>query len=67
MSHALDCSLFRLNPAGHHFTSVLLHTMNVILLYLFLNLGDGTVLAQPVRGGVVCCSSHQCRVGRLEG
>jgi len=36
MSHALDCSLFRLNPAGHHFTSVLLHAVNVILLFLLL-------------------------------
>jgi protein O-mannosyl-transferase len=36
MSHALDCSLFRLNPAGHHFTSVLLHSVNVILLFLLL-------------------------------
>jgi Flp pilus assembly protein TadD len=36
MSHALDCSLFRLNPAGHHFTSVLLHAINVILLFLLL-------------------------------
>lgn len=36
MSHALDVSLFRLNPAGHHFTSVLLHTANVILLFLLL-------------------------------
>lgn len=36
MSHAVDCSFFRLNPAGHHFTSVLLHTVNVILLFLLL-------------------------------
>lgn len=36
MSHALDCSLFRLNPAGHHFTSILLHVVNVILLFLLL-------------------------------
>ena len=36
MSHALDCSLFRLNPAGHHFTNVLLHTANVVLLFLLL-------------------------------
>jgi protein O-mannosyl-transferase len=36
MSHALDCSLFGLNPAGHHFTSVLIHTINVVLLYLLL-------------------------------
>jgi tetratricopeptide (TPR) repeat protein len=36
MSHALDCSLYRLNPVGHHFTSVLLHAVNVILLFLLL-------------------------------
>jgi Flp pilus assembly protein TadD len=36
MSHALDVSLFRLNPAGHHFTSILLHAINVILLFLLL-------------------------------
>src|SRR5450755_3529933 len=36
MSHALDCSLFRLNPAGHHLTSILLHAVNVILLFLLL-------------------------------
>jgi len=36
MSHALDCSLFRLNPAGHHYTSVLLHCLNVVLVFLLL-------------------------------
>jgi tetratricopeptide (TPR) repeat protein len=36
MSHALDVSLYRLNPAGHHFTSVLLHAVNAILLFLLL-------------------------------
>jgi Tfp pilus assembly protein PilF len=36
MSHALDVSLFRFNPAGHHFTSVLIHIVNVVLLYLLL-------------------------------
>jgi protein O-mannosyl-transferase len=41
MSHALDCSLFRLNPAGHHFTSVLLHAVNVVLLYLLLMWATG--------------------------
>jgi protein O-mannosyl-transferase len=36
MSHALDCSLYGLNPVGHHFTSILLHAVNVILLFLLL-------------------------------
>ncbi|HYM75240.1 MAG TPA: tetratricopeptide repeat protein [Candidatus Dormibacteraeota bacterium] len=36
MSHALDVSLFRLNPAGHHLISVLLHIVNACLLFLLL-------------------------------
>jgi Flp pilus assembly protein TadD len=36
LSHALDCQLFHLNPAGHHFTSILLHAVNVVLLFLLL-------------------------------
>jgi len=32
----LDVALFRLNPAGHHLTSVLLHVVNVCLLFLLL-------------------------------
>lgn len=43
MSHALDCSLFGLNPAGHHFTSVLIHTINVVLLYLLLIWSTGRI------------------------
>ncbi len=35
-SHALDCQLYGLNPAGHHFTNVLLHALNVVLLFLLL-------------------------------
>jgi protein O-mannosyl-transferase len=35
-SHMLDYRLFGLNPAGHHFDSLLLHALNVALLYLFL-------------------------------
>jgi len=36
MSHALDCSLYGVNPVGHHFTSILLHVVNAILLFLLL-------------------------------
>ena len=36
LSHALDCQLFGLNPAGHHFDSVLLHSLNAGLLFLLL-------------------------------
>lgn len=41
MSHELDCTLFRLNPAGHHFTSILLHAVNGVLLFLLLMWATG--------------------------
>jgi protein O-mannosyl-transferase len=38
ISHAVDCQLFGLNPAGHHFDSMLLHVLNSVLLFLLLQL-----------------------------
>ncbi len=35
-SHALDVSLFGLNPAGHHAVGLLLHAANAVLLLLLL-------------------------------
>jgi tetratricopeptide (TPR) repeat protein len=36
ISHMADCQLFGLNPAGHHFTNVLLHTANTLLVFFLL-------------------------------
>jgi protein O-mannosyl-transferase len=36
LSHMLDSQLYGLSPAGHHFTSVLLHTAAVLLLFFVL-------------------------------
>lgn len=36
LSHAVDYRLFALNPAGHHFDSVLIHAINVVLIFLGL-------------------------------
>lgn len=36
LSHALDYQLFALDPAGHHWTNVLIHTLNTLLLFLLL-------------------------------
>lgn len=36
LSHMLDCSLFGLDPAGHHLTSVLFHALNAVLVFLLL-------------------------------
>ncbi len=37
LSHMLDCTLFGIQPAGHHATSVVLHALNTSLLFLAFN------------------------------
>ncbi|HEY6065173.1 MAG TPA: tetratricopeptide repeat protein [Thermoanaerobaculia bacterium] len=36
LSHMADVTLFGMNPAGHHATNLLLHLINTVLLFLFL-------------------------------
>jgi tetratricopeptide (TPR) repeat protein len=36
LSHMLDCQIFGLKPWGHHLTSLLLHALNTVLVFLFL-------------------------------
>ena len=36
LSHALDVSLFGLNPRGHHATNLVVHVINTLLLFLLL-------------------------------
>src|SRR5208282_4896002 len=36
ISHAFDVQMFGLAPAGHHFASIIFHTLNVVLLFLLL-------------------------------
>jgi tetratricopeptide (TPR) repeat protein len=36
LSHMLDCQIYGLKPAGHHFTNVLLHNIGAVLLFLVL-------------------------------
>ena len=45
LSHALDCQLFGLNPAGHHYVSLLFHAANAVLLFLVLQ--EATTLIWP--------------------
>jgi hypothetical protein len=39
----LDCQFYGLNAGGHHFTSVLLHTISVLLLFLLLRQMTGSL------------------------
>lgn len=49
ISHMTDAQLFGVNPRGHHFTSVLLHAFNVVLLFFILRRATGCLM----RGAVV--------------
>ena len=41
LSLALDCQIFGLNPLGHHYTNLLLHAANAVLLFLLLRRATG--------------------------
>jgi len=45
LSHALDYEWFGLNPAGHHYVSLLIHTANAVLVIFILQAATG--LAWP--------------------
>ena len=36
LSHMADCTLFGLNPGGHHLVNVLFHTANTVLLFVLV-------------------------------
>jgi len=52
LSHALDCQIFRLNPAGHHYTNLLLHAANAVLLFLLLRQATGLTWPSLVVGAL---------------
>jgi tetratricopeptide (TPR) repeat protein len=43
LSHALDCQLYGLNPAGHHLTNIFFHVLNVVILFLLLLRATGAM------------------------
>jgi protein O-mannosyl-transferase len=43
LSHMLDCQLYGLNAGGHHATSIILHTIAVLLLFRVLRQMTGAV------------------------
>jgi protein O-mannosyl-transferase len=43
LSHAADCQLYGLNPAGHHDTNLVLHVLNVLLLFWVLQQATGYI------------------------
>ena len=43
LSHMLDCQIFGLAPWGHHLTSVLLHALNGVLVFILLRQMTGAI------------------------
>ncbi len=43
LSHLMDVSLFGMNPHGHHATSLIIHVLNVLLLFFWLRSATGAV------------------------
>jgi hypothetical protein len=43
ISHMLDCQLFGLDPSGHHFSSVLFHTLATLVLFAVLRAMTGAL------------------------
>jgi len=44
ISHMADVQMYGRNPAGHHLTSVLLHVLGVVLLFLLIESATGRAL-----------------------
>jgi len=42
LSHALDCELFGLDAGYHHLTNLVIHALNVVLLFLLLQRATGS-------------------------
>jgi tetratricopeptide (TPR) repeat protein len=51
LSHMLDWSLYGPNPRGHHFTNLVLHVVNVVLLFYALCRMTGAVWASAFVAG----------------
>jgi protein O-mannosyl-transferase len=43
ISHAIDFQIFQLNPHGHHDTNLVLHVLNIVLLFWVLQRATGYV------------------------
>ncbi len=60
LSHALDVQAFGMHPGGHHLTSLVLHVINTLLLYVFLTRITG--MAGPSALAAACFALHPLRV-----
>jgi tetratricopeptide (TPR) repeat protein len=55
ISHMLDCQFYGFNPVGHHFTNLLFHIANTVLLFLFLNRTTGATWRSGFVAALFAC------------
>jgi hypothetical protein len=55
LSHALDWQMFGNNAGGHHGTSLLLHLMNALLLFIFLAQVTGSTVRSLFAAALFAC------------
>ena len=65
LSHMLDCELFGLEPEMHHLTSLLLHMVNSVLLFLVLRGMTGALWRSAFVAALFAL--HPIHVERLRG
>ena len=66
LSHMADCQVYGLAPWGHHLTSVLLHALNALLLFVGPAGADRGDVAELSGGGPVRAASAPRRIRRLD-
>ena len=62
----LDVELFGQGPAGPHFTNLLFHLANTVLLFLLLRRLTRDDVAECIRGRVVCLASVARGIGGVD-
>ncbi len=60
ISHMVDAELYGLNPQGHHFNALLLHTVNTLLLFLVLKGMTGALWRSVFAAALFCM--HPLRI-----
>ncbi len=55
LSHMLDCQLYGLKPWGHHLTSLLLHSLNTVLIFLLLRRLTGATWRSAMVAALFAC------------
>src|SRR5664280_1910593 len=55
ISHMVGCTLFGLDPAGHHFMNLLFHAGNTVLLFLLLTTTTGSLWRSAFVAALFAC------------